>query len=124
MGSFDEFKAALPLLNDWGLDLREDNLHSTFDQMDVDHGGHVLFGEFCDWAIKQRINLDPEQDEDPDEDANAAEAQGTFETEVSDGELQEVAELQETLELQLESSRDNVDEDIDLDPEEQAEEID
>lgn len=56
----DEFIAALPLLSRWGLDIDEDNVEETFREIDANNGGSVLFGEFCDWAINNRINTEAE----------------------------------------------------------------
>jgi hypothetical protein len=41
----------------------------TWNEVDRNGGGKILFNEFCDWAIRK--NLDLEDDDDDDEDAKS-----------------------------------------------------
>lgn len=92
----DEFRAALQLLNHWGLKITEENVEATFTEIDKDHGGQILFGELCDWAIAKCIHLDPEvyetaassssrknSKEGGDLSKEGGDLGGTFETEVT-----------------------------------------
>ena len=57
---FKEFKMAAPKMAAWGLDMSD--LKARWKECDANGGGHVLFDEFCSWAIEK--NLDLEDDDD------------------------------------------------------------
>jgi hypothetical protein len=44
----------------WKIDITDPS--AAFNQIDTNHGGMILFDEFCQWAIKK--NLDLEDDDD------------------------------------------------------------
>ena len=48
---FGEFNSAVPSLSDWGIQI--DDSRRTFAIIDANGGGHILFEEFCEWALKQ-----------------------------------------------------------------------
>ena len=48
---FQEFKAAIPLLEQWGGHVP--NPAAEFGRIDTDGGGLILFDEFSAWALKQ-----------------------------------------------------------------------
>ena len=60
-----EFLTAKPMLEKWGIDMSDPE--KQWREADKDGNGHILFIEFCDWAIKR--NLDLEDDDDDDQDA-------------------------------------------------------
>jgi Ca2+-binding EF-hand superfamily protein len=64
--SLQEFSAALPALANWGLHVQRGHEKSVFNQIDVNHGGSVLFAEFCEWAISHGATFDFNEDEDAD----------------------------------------------------------
>lgn len=89
--SIQEFRAAIPLLNHWGLDVTEDNADATFNEIDADHAGQILFGELCDWAIAKQINVNEEGHQKA-----SKEKQGVFETERFSGASSRNAGMQDT----------------------------
>jgi Ca2+-binding EF-hand superfamily protein len=61
--NLEEFKKAVPTLNKWGVKI--DDPVKEFNKIDTNHGGAILFDEFCSYAIKK--NLDLEDDDDFDD---------------------------------------------------------
>ena len=57
-----EFALAVPKLREWGVEICAEDVEKTFREVDADGAGSLLFDEFCDWAIKN--NLDLEDDDD------------------------------------------------------------
>jgi len=56
----DEFCAVGPMLESWGLSADEGQLADVFTQIDKDGGGVILFSEFADWAISNKLDLGEE----------------------------------------------------------------
>lgn len=56
--SVDEFKAALPDLSNWGVDVSLDEADAVFAKIDSDKGGAVMFDEFADWAYQHKLDLE------------------------------------------------------------------
>mmetsp|Transcript_2270 Transcript_2270/g.3172 ORF Transcript_2270/g.3172 Transcript_2270/m.3172 type:complete len:89 (+) Transcript_2270:142-408(+) len=50
----DEFAAAAPRLKEWGMAINDDT-KVTFDEIDGNGGGQILFVEFCEWAISKNL---------------------------------------------------------------------
>ena len=48
-----EFRAAVPLLREWGCEILDAD--ATFAEIDADHGGQILFVEFSAWAITKNL---------------------------------------------------------------------
>merc|ERR1712127_396680 len=59
--SMEEFVMAASSLGDWGLNVDPAQLPSIFQQIDINGGGQILFVEFADWAIAQKLDLGEEQ---------------------------------------------------------------
>ena len=53
---FIEFKAALPIVESWGIKVADPQ--AEFNKIDKNKGGKVLFDEFCDWAIRSEMKLE------------------------------------------------------------------
>lgn len=51
--NLQEFKGAIPLLTKWGVKI--ENPQTSFNQIDKNHGGFILFDEFCEWAITKNL---------------------------------------------------------------------
>jgi hypothetical protein len=51
-----EFKSALDRIDQWGIAVSDPE--ATFKELDQEGGGHVLFVEFADWALKHRLVYD------------------------------------------------------------------
>lgn len=58
--NFDEFKSAIPLMETWGVKI--DDAEATFQEVDKNGGGQILFDEFSDWAIKKGLDLEDDDD--------------------------------------------------------------
>eukprot|EP00961_Rhodomonas_salina_P143141 1926290-Rhodomonas_salina.1 len=50
----EEFRAAAASLREWGLPIAEDT-DETFNEIDTDGAGQILFNEFSEWAIKHNM---------------------------------------------------------------------
>merc|ERR1712070_1165704 len=59
--SLEEFTMAATSLQDWGLNVDPATLPAIFQQIDINGGGQILFVEFADWAIAQKLDLGEEQ---------------------------------------------------------------
>ena len=61
--SLAEFKAAIPAMQAWGLDLGSRRPEAVFAEVDTNGGGMLLFDEFARWALDERIGaeVDTEQ---------------------------------------------------------------
>jgi hypothetical protein len=53
--SKDEFKFAMPILAKWGVHVPDPE--AAFKEIDTNHGGFILFDEFCNWAIKKHFDV-------------------------------------------------------------------
>ena len=60
--SHNEFLKCKPILESWGIDMS--NPEAQWKKADSDGGGMILFIEFCDWAIKNQIDLTEDDDDD------------------------------------------------------------
>ena len=49
----DEFEKAVPLLKSRGM--RVPNAKLVFERIDTNHGGYILFDEFCHYAIENEM---------------------------------------------------------------------
>ena len=60
--SFEEFTAAKPALERWGIDMS--NPEKAFSEADKFNGGKgsILFDEFCNWAMRKGLDLDDDDD--------------------------------------------------------------
>lgn len=52
----NEFKQALPLIAQWGKTIND--AQAAFNEIDTNGGGFILFDEFAEWAIKQNLDMD------------------------------------------------------------------
>ena len=57
----DEFKKAIPLLEEWGVPMTDPE--ATFAEIDVNGGGQILFDEFANWAISEKLKLEYDEEE-------------------------------------------------------------
>ena len=57
---FAEFQQAVPLLNQWGVQVAD--AAASFREIDSDGGGWVLFDEFCVWAAARNLDIDGDDD--------------------------------------------------------------
>lgn len=53
--NMDEFRAALPDLDSWGVRISEEEAETVFKNIDTNSGGQIDFSEFCTWAIEQKL---------------------------------------------------------------------
>mmetsp|Transcript_24241 Transcript_24241/g.52978 ORF Transcript_24241/g.52978 Transcript_24241/m.52978 type:complete len:179 (+) Transcript_24241:112-648(+) len=55
-----EFKRAVGMINTWGLKISDPA--AEFKKIDKNGGGLILFDEFCDWALKHKLDLEDDDD--------------------------------------------------------------
>ena len=63
--SFQEFERGLDECKKWGL--KVEDARTTFDEIDTNHGGSILFIEFADFAMKNHLDLEDDDDMDMDD---------------------------------------------------------
>ena len=59
----DEFQSAVPTLKKWGIAI--ENVEDTFDEIDANSGGEILFDEFADWSIRKSFAVEFQVDMTP-----------------------------------------------------------
>ena len=57
---YDEFLAGIPKFEKWGVKVQDPK--TTFNEIDTDKGGKIRFEEFCHWAIKNKLDIDTDDD--------------------------------------------------------------
>jgi len=57
---FGEFEAVIPMLKEWGIHVED--ARATFDEIDDNGGGQILFGEFAEWALEHDLDYDKSLD--------------------------------------------------------------
>ena len=62
-----EFRNAVDTLAKWNIKLEPKEVDATFAKLDKSGGGAILFDEFCHWAIKQKLDLDDDDDFVPED---------------------------------------------------------
>lgn len=58
---FEEFSLAVPKLQTWGAKIEHD-VGALFASIDLDGHGSILFDEFCAWAVRQKLDLEDDDD--------------------------------------------------------------
>lgn len=53
--SEQEFKVAIPVLAKYGVQVTD--AKAAFKEIDTNHGGFILFDEFCNWAIRKHFEI-------------------------------------------------------------------
>jgi len=59
--SLEEFTAAKEKIEVWVGKI--DDAEAVFNEIDDNHGGKILFDEFCRWAIKKNLDLEDDDDD-------------------------------------------------------------
>lgn len=60
--SLEEFKMAVPKMAEWGVKISDPK--AEFEKIDTNHGGSILFDEFCHYAIAKELDLEDDDDFD------------------------------------------------------------
>ena len=60
----EEFALGLEDLRRWGITIADEDAVATFNKIDTNHGGSIMFDEFITWAIEQRLDLEDDDDND------------------------------------------------------------
>ena len=63
--TLEEFKMCQSKIEAWVGKI--DDVEKTFAEIDDNRGGHVLFDEFCTWAIKKSLDLEDDVELDCDD---------------------------------------------------------
>jgi len=58
--NMEEFQKAVPLLEGWGVTIEDPE--TSFQEIDGNGGGQILFDEFAEWAITKQLDLDDDDD--------------------------------------------------------------
>jgi len=58
--NLDEFQDAVPTIERWGLKVADAS--KAFAEIDQDGSGKVRFDEFCSWAIKNKLDIEDDDD--------------------------------------------------------------
>lgn len=66
--SIGEFRAAMPMLQQWGVSVNGGNAQSLFDQIDTSGNGSISFEEFAAYAIKHKLDMEGDSDQSSDDD--------------------------------------------------------
>lgn len=59
--NLEEFTAAKEKIEAWVGEIADPE--AVFNQIDDNHGGQILFDEFCKWAIKKNLDLEDDDDD-------------------------------------------------------------
>lgn len=65
--SLDEFKKAIPLMKNWGVEIKEDEAETIFNSIDTGKEGTISFDEFCKFAIAKSLDLEEDDNFDDEE---------------------------------------------------------
>ena len=65
--SLEEFKKALPIMKNWGVEIKEDESESVFNSIDSNGEGSITFSEFCKYAIQKSLDLENDNGFDDEE---------------------------------------------------------
>ena len=65
--SLEEFKKALPIMKNWGVEIKEDESESVFNSIDSNGEGSITFSEFCKYAIQKSLDLEDDNGFDDEE---------------------------------------------------------
>ena len=65
--NFKEFKNSIPLMRNWGLDLKESEAEKEFKSISKNNGVTITFEEFCSYAITKSLELEEDDNFDDEE---------------------------------------------------------
>ena len=65
--SLDEFKKAIPIMKNWGVEIKEEDAEREFNNIDSNGEGSITFTEFCTYAIKKSLDLEDDNGFDDEE---------------------------------------------------------
>ena len=65
--SLDEFKKALPLMNKYGAEIKDNEAEKEFNNIKGDDEDTISFEEFCEFAIQKSIDLEDDDNFDDEE---------------------------------------------------------
>ena len=63
--NLEEFKKAIPILEKWGVKISDPV--KEFNKIDTNHGGVIMFDEFCSYAIQRNLDLEDDDNFDDEE---------------------------------------------------------
>lgn len=65
--SLEEFKKAIPLMKNWGVEIKESEAEKEFNNIDTGKEGTISFDEFCSFAIQKSLDLEEDDGFDDEE---------------------------------------------------------
>ena len=60
----EEFKAAVPMIELWGYKITDPV--AEFKKVDTNGGGVIMFDEFLEWALKNKLDIEDDDDFEPE----------------------------------------------------------
>ena len=65
--SFDEFKKAIPLMKNWGVEIKDNEAEKEYNNIKTDNEENISFEEFCNFAIQKSLDLEDDDNFDDEE---------------------------------------------------------
>ena len=65
--SFDEFKKAIPLMKNWGVEIKDNEAEKEYNNIKTDNEKDIYFEEFCNFAIQKSLDLEDDDNFDDEE---------------------------------------------------------
>ena len=65
--SLEEFKKALPIMKNWGVEIKDKDAEKEFKNIDANEEGSITFVEFCTYAIQKSLDLEEDDGFDDEE---------------------------------------------------------
>ena len=65
--SFDEFKKAIPLMKNWGVEIKDNEAEKEYNNIKTDNEEDISFEEFCNFAIQKSLDLEDDDNFDDEE---------------------------------------------------------
>ena len=56
--SFDEFKKAIPLMKNWGVEIKDNEAEKEYNKIKTENEEDISFEDFCNFAIQKSLDLE------------------------------------------------------------------
>ena len=65
--SFDEFKKAIPLMKNWGVEIKDNEAEKEYNKIKTENEEDISFEDFCNFAIQKSLDLEDDDNFDDEE---------------------------------------------------------
>ena len=65
--SFEEFKKAIPLMKNWGVEIKDNEAEKEYNNIKTDSEEDISFEDFCNFAIQKSLDLEDDDNFDDEE---------------------------------------------------------